>query len=367
MFLYRRKIYLHLSFYFFILSVISCTHYPGKLSEIQTIHEDYENRITHKSFAEQHAIQFNQTGISGALGELAVMDSFLIGTDLRGDTMVHIIGLKSKRKFASVVTRGRGKDDCLNIANIIETTDKNIFWIYDVTLGKFQKIDIQKAIQNKNYTPEKKFVLTEEVKGTVSPCWINDSLFAACSYMLDDCRYFSFNDQSKILSKTGTLPQAANWTKQSTETKFSLISVVYSATLKRHPSKDLCVVSYKNTDRMEIYKEGKLAHLIKGPDLFEPHFDYQDKGNGIFIPRKTNETKYSHVRVYPTEKYIYSVYSGSKKTCSDKILVFDWSGNAIKVLTSDIKLCTIAIGEDGDRAVLYTLDDASGELVSATL
>jgi hypothetical protein len=296
-----------------------------------------------------------------------VIDTFLIGTDLRGDTMVHIMGLKSKRKFASLVTRGRGTDDCLSIANIIETSDKNVFWIYDVTLGKFQKINIQKAVQNSDYTPEKKFSLTDEIKGTVSPCWVNDSSFTACSYMLDDCRYFNFNDHSKILSKTGTLPQATDWSKQSPETKLSLISVLYSAALKKHRSKDIYVVSYKNTDRMEIYKEGKLAHIIKGPDFFEPNFDYEDKGNGIFSPRKNSETKYSHVRVYPTEKYIYSVYSGTKKTCSDKILVFDWNGNPIKVLTSNIKLCTIAIGEQGDRAILYTLDDASGELVSAVL
>jgi hypothetical protein len=324
--------------------------------------------VSYDSFLERKEIKFQSTGlnIKGKIEGLAVVDTFLIGTDLRANPILHVIGASSKRYLGQVIFRGKGPGECLSVANVLNTDIKGIFWAYDISLGKLLKVDIHKALESSRYLPEKEFLLTGMARGAKSPVWISDSLFAACSYAMEDSRYFSFNTASDVQKKFGQLPPPLkNWPEQNPKAKLGLSAMAYSANMKKNPENDQVVVAYNTSDRLEIYEEGELKRIISGPEGFAPVYSFKDEGGGFLNPEYIPETQFSHMEIHVSSKYIFSLYSGEKnfQTCGKRIAVFDWDGNPVKLITLESEICSMAVMEKGDELIIYAIDEANGDLI----
>jgi hypothetical protein len=327
--------------------------------------KDATSIISNKSFPEGKKIKFEEVKLDliGKIVDLAVVDTFLICSDLSSEKILHIIGINSNKYYGQLINRGLGPGECTNISDIIVTSDKGTFWAYDGTLGKLMKIDIYKALKEKKYLPEKEMMVAGAARGAKSVNWVNDDLFAASSYAFEDCRYFYFNTKSDTVSKFGELPQAKeDWPKQSSKSKLALRPMAYAAKIKKKPSTDIVAVAYYTWDRIEIYERGNIKQVICGPNV-EPNYTFRDVGQGMYIPNYNLE--FSAIDLDASDKYIYSLYSGSsdfQKYCQ-KILVFDWKGNPIKILEFNNKLSSICIIEKENSKIIYAVDEGSGNIV----
>ena len=69
------------------------------------------------------------------------------------------------------------------------------------------------------------------------------------------------------------------------------------------------------------------------------------------------ETVWGFIDLYATDKYIYSIFSGSKNPKETKnIAVFDWKGNCLDLYTTDYQLEKICVDETNRKIYANGLD-----------
>ncbi|MEJ7820678.1 MAG: BF3164 family lipoprotein [Chitinophagaceae bacterium] len=316
------------------------------------------------SFKKVDKIKLKLTGQNGFFTTIAIIDTFLVCTDYRSPVILQLYGLSSNKLIGQIITRGDQPGQCLSVANILPL-GKGIFWIYDITLSKLIKIDIKKALVNANYPGEEEIILIDSAKRLKSPCLINDSVFAATSYTRDDSRFLLFNKKSDILEKVGRLPvRQIEWPEENVNNKFNILASIYNANLIKHPNKEILVVAYSKTDRLEFYNQGKLNKIIRGPDYFEPLVSFQKQNENSVSVIETSKTYYSYNSVCATSLFIYCLYSGQNNysTCSQKLLVYDWNGNPSRIIEFDRPVCYFTIRETENETIIYTVEAETGNI-----
>jgi hypothetical protein len=347
----------------------SCNHSSPALHTENDPHKDITQTVSLSSFSMTDKANLHFTGQNGFFSTLAVVDTFLLCTDYRLPTVLHVFSTTSYALLGNMVTRGDQKGQVLSIANILPASQKNNCWLYDITSGKLLRLDISKAIRDSAYRGEEEIILNEATKRAKSPCRINDSLFAACSYTTDQYRFFTFNSQSTIINKTGNLPaRHEDWPDENKESKFNILASIYTANMVKHPEKDLFMVAYNKTDRLELYEKGALKKVTRGPDVFDPVITFGKEENIITV-NETEETLYSYTSLCATSKYVYALYSGKGdyNTCSKKLLVFDWEGNPVKTIETDKSICFFTVRETVAATMLYAVEADTGNLYTSKL
>ena len=351
-----------------ILSVISLWLYACKAKPSQTPEEKITVQINEDSFKSSlEATLINTTLNLGYAGEMTIMDSLLIVVNKKGNKALSIIDLKHQKLAAELIERGDQKGNCIGISSLIPTSRPGLLWVYDGILSKMIVVDIKEALKSSQYTPEDEFIIKSDMVSIKSPIWLRDSLFAACTYSLNDCRFFTFDLKSRIIEKRGSLPSPlSDWPEDPQNSKFKMNAMAYQANIRKQPHGSRLVVAYTTTDRLEIYNNGQLEKILKGPDLFDPIYTFKDSGQDQNVPLINKKTNFSHMQIVATDKYIYSLFSGKDdhNTCGSKIFVFDWNATPIKSIDLKRHFCTIAVHESGKEVMVYTVDPRTGNLAS---
>ena len=345
---------------------------PNHSENVEQIVEHKIVKADERSFEIKKKVYFNKTDINieGQVMDLVVVDTFLLAVDLKANPMVHVIGINSNKYLGKIINRGRGPGELLQVSDILDTSETGLFWVYDISLGKFMKINVIDALSSGIIEPELQFEVGEKVRGAKSPQCINDSIFASLSYAFDDCRFILFNTKSKIIDKVGELPEASkSWPKQNEKAVYSLAPTVYNGLLTSTDigSNAKIAVGYLQADRIEIYQDNTLQKIVRGPGFFEPNPKFVDQGGGFMSATHHQGSIYGHVRIKGTTKNIYTIYSGSNSWNGDKITVFDWSGNPKKILETEHELNCFVPFEKKNQTLIYTIDLRTGDLVTINI
>ncbi len=324
--------------------------------------------ITYKDFHEPTRLSFKEDNLklSSEIFRLAIVDTVLLAADLSGDENLKIIGLTSKKVLRSLIKRGNNINETINITDFSSTDRDNIIWSYDLTLKKFQRIDVSKALQQTSYVPEEEFTIGKDIRGITSPVWIQRGKLACLSLALDDCRYLYFNEKLHSIEKVGQMPQPdPNWPEQNKNAKMGILGMSYSAILRKHPSENKFAILYENTDRIDIYHNDKLKKTISGPDHFKVIKAFNQQGTGAYIPKNIRTTKYAFFDAYTTSKFIYALYSGTTKTTASEILVFNWAGTPVKRYILNKKLIYFAFKSEENGFSVFGFN--SGHLIHTNI
>lgn len=295
---------------------------------------------------------------------MATADTFILLANVSNPRALTVLSTESNRPIVEIVPRGKGIGNCLSIAAILNTSDKDVVWLQDVTAGKFIKIDLRKAVKADNYLGEKEFRANNPTSAVKSPCWINDSMYAGCSYFSDEERFILFNDSFQTSKRIGVLPPSlSGWPKENPKGKFALRALCYSGDLVKHPGKNSYAFAYNKTSRIDFYDSSTLIKVIRGPELFDPEYEFREN-EGVNIPKDYKETMISFISMQADDNYIYLLYSGRKRkfSCGRELLVLDWNGNPVKRynLADNFKLFSIMKKENGTR--IYTINNKTKEL-----
>jgi len=112
----------------------------------------------------------------------------------------------------------------------------------------------------------------------------------------------------------------------------------YESFVFSHPTSNKHVLAVRHADHLEFYDfEKNTVKVLKGPEGFAPDMGRMKGADGNEVSTINEKTRFAFVRGHTTDKYVYLLYSGSKRTDENadlgkSIFVFDWEGNPLKRL-----------------------------------
>lgn len=126
----------------------------------------------------------------------------------------------------------------------------------------------------------------------------------------------------------------------------------YESFVFSHPTSNKHVLAVRHADHLEFYDfEKNTDKVVKGPEDFAPDKGRMKDPVGNELSTLTEKTRFAFVRGHTTDKYVYLLYSGSKRTDENadwgkSIFVFDWEGNPIKRLNLKAGIVDFVVTSD---------------------
>lgn len=358
-----------ISFITIIILIISCNENYPKNIEFKIDNSKSEIFEFNISEVNIQNLKLKSENISGIFTEITVQDSLLICGNLYDPKLISIYSLKDSKALKTIIKRGTSTNEGLSASNFSfqNNTTNSSLWVYDITLGKLFKTDLSKMIKDSIFIAEKEMFLKGSLKNMVSPKILNDNSILATTYSLDDCRYF-YSDGSKILKKVGKLPDVVNnkELKNISSCKIPNKANIFKAFSIKSPTEDKIAVFYNKADRAEFYANDKLFKIWNSTNSFNPKVEVLKLKDG-YVVQDTDDTQYAYLSVTSDNNYIYALYAGneSSKTSSNTILIFDWSGDSVKKISLDRKVCKITL--EPTKRILYCYDDITKTIFSTKL
>lgn len=347
-----------------IISCVSCKQDNTKNKEFK-IKKD-KNTISIKIEEKNRKyITLKPENIHGIFSEILVANSLLFCGNMRSEKLINIYSLKNKKFLNEILSRGTEPNEGLSVAGLNIQDNSKFIWLYDITLGKMFKINLYKSIKDTTHIVEKEIILVDKLKNLTFPSVINDSIFLATTYSIDDCRYF-YTNTKKITKKIGNLPTTNNdeYLIDPPNTKFPNKAFLFKAISVKHPTKNKVAVFYNKLARTEFYSNDRILKIVNNEKDFNPRLQVTKIEKGFSV-EDCSETKYAYLSVSYTADYIYALYSGNTDTCSNRIFVFNWDGNFIKELILNKQVCKINV--DSEKKILYCYEKQEKGICSTSL
>ena len=349
--------------------VVSCNENKPKTIEFRI--DDNKFKVSEFNISDIHTTKhiLKIQKIYGIFTDIAVKDSLLVCGNLYDPKLLNLYSLNNEKLLNQIIKRGTSTKEGLSASNFYlqNNIGNSSLWIYDITLGKLFKTELSKVIKDSSLVPHKEISLKSSLKNLIAPQIITDNLILATSYSLDDCRYF-YTEGSKILKKVGLLPNVTNniKLKNISKTKIPNKAYIFKAFSIKNPNSNQIAVFYNKTDRAEFYDNDQLYKVWNSTNNFNPVMQVAKLNDG-YVVQDSDKTKYAYLSITSDEKYIYALYAGNEenKTSSDIILVFDWSGNSVKKISLDRKVCKIAL--EPHKRIVYCYDDVTKNIFSTQL
>jgi hypothetical protein len=168
---------------------------------------------------------------------------------------------------------------------------------------------------------------------------------------------------TKTIENTGNFPfreQLKNFSSQT-------LVMAYQPRFFKNPKKPLLLSSATfsfNLDFLKVGENGKLE-IYKSLHFWPTDFEDESFGNEAIAAIK-KENRFGNISTTVSENYIYVLYSDKPwefvlPQKSNRILVYDWEGNSIRILKLDQEVNLIAAHEDDNYLIGY-LDDGKANL-----
>ncbi|EON77929.1 putative lipoprotein [Lunatimonas lonarensis] len=291
-----------------------------------------------------------------------VMDTLLLLMTESGKYFFNVYHKNTLEYQGSFGVRGEGPEEwrMINFAGQFEIASSGIcIWVSEYHRGFISKINITKTLKNSSPYPvidqtininSKKFPFLDMIyvsdEKLISRCWI---------YEEDYVRIKSLDPKTQNIKKSELFPKITNVEKLPAD----IINSLYTATLSKHPSKNLFVQATFIFDRIDIFDEDlKLVRsIVDGNNWRDEYYDALEIDvESDFISDKVSG--YNNISL--TERYIFAIDAKSKISQVDgtvlekTIKVFDWEGNPVCLMRTTDNIFGISVDEQ--EGVLYATD-----------
>lgn len=327
---------LPLSLLFLVL--LSCRHTSIPVEKELIIKSNNFKSVTPDSIIE--------TSITGLFSGIYIVDTVLFCATYRDSMNLYMFSTNSLKPLGHFLKRGDKNGECIGIANIIRTNDPTIFWVYDITLGKLLKYNLQEVLANNNTPHLLEIILRDSAKNMRSLNFVNDSVFVGSSYVIKNSRGVQFStNSSTIIKKFGALPKPhAEWPMDHPSGKLDLLATVYSSRVLHNRDLNTTVFAYTFSDRIDIYRDDTLFKILKGPENFDAEPDFEIHKDYILV-KDSKKTRNAYTDLFGNANYIFALFKGENVSslCGAKLLSFDWKGNPIESITLPNGFCSFAM------------------------
>lgn len=271
--------------------------------------------------------------IIGIPMQIIKKDSLLLINDYTGDSLINIFNLKNQ-KLSKLISVGNGPNELISPLEIQLLNDsllifcRQLFTVYSMSI-------------NDKYNLNKSLTLPTESSRLM---YLTDSIIVCSGYF--DKRYKIFNNKGKEICKFGEFP--SYWENEENIPN-SARAMFHQCAFSKHPNKQ-DFISY-SSHILEIYnynKQNKYPTPVK--KILLNNYNYTYKTGSILTTNRGYDIERGIIDAFCSDRYIYILYDPNKDSQkshkNSRILIFDWSGNPIKIIDFNSFIEVFTINED---------------------
>ena len=291
------------------------------------------------------------TFVMGLCYDIDFYKDYLLVSAYRSDReLLNFFDKNSGLYIKSILPKGRGAGEALSLKDfdLDQATGKAVF--YDLIGNKLTNFIVDSVISHEKagaYIHSRNYpiYMYRVLQG-------NNSYIAEGGYKEDDKRLrLSIVENDSAIYKYYTFP---NVKIPGTDAQGIEPAYTYGSRIAISPDKKRLAYSTNYGAILEIFDltpEQIKLNTIKG--FYRPVYSLE-KNSIQSIP---GETVWGFIDLYATDKYIYTIFSGSKNPKDTKnIAVFDWQGNCLDLYTTDYRLEKICVDEANRKIYANGLD-----------
>lgn len=326
------------------------------------IHSEVNNKAKKEVFINRHSFKIvkpilSETSITGYYARIFLIDTVLFCSTYRDSMNLFLFGLSSQKYLGSFIQRGNGSGECLGIADIIPTDNKDIFWVYDITLGKLLKYRLSDVLKRSNYSKAiSEYILIDSARNARSLNWVNDTTFVGSSYVIKYHRGIKLSPSIGITDKFGELPlPQEKWPIDLPSGKLDLLATIYSSRVLYNKKLNKTVFAYMKMDRLDFFDQDTLSKIIRGPENFEPSPTFKVHKSYIDII-EGNKSLSAYSDLFADSTTIFTFFKGERgknTTCGKEIFSYDWKGLPKEYFELPDGFCSFVINHKNNSHILF--------------
>jgi len=278
---------------------------------------------------------------------LYVKDSILFVINYGTEYYLTCYNLVTSKKIGEFISFGSGPGEVLSLS--LQFMDDCI-WGFDSQSKRVMQYTFDQFLSEGEIMPHSKITIDAAILRALVT---EDKIFTN-AFENPDFRFTIFDMEGQFVKNAGSMPDAGV-----TMTPYEKFES-YSANMVLSPDKRSVFVGYMQTDLIEIYdSEGSLKVRKHGPDgFFTARQEVRSENMAQVVFEKEAREAYSWPTAFDDE--IWVVYSGKMDDPSiqynflnNKIIVFDWKGNPLRIYTTDIPFYCLAV--DREHHTIYAI------------
>jgi WD40 repeat protein len=275
--------------------------------------------------------------------------NLLFLTNVKTEYIFEVYDLNTGKKINECIKFGQGPDEMI-IPTIVNLT-KDSLWIYDIQTRLLRSYRMKDFISNLKPESVNKIKLSHSHHRAI--VLSNNKIVAYNSQSID--KKFDYYDlDAKLLDSKG------EYTDESLSAMENMMTYRLDYTTSLN---DRVFACYTFGDIIEIY-DGSTGDLIKrryGPNKFKPVLKSVSKDGATTASVGVRDLTHLCYHLVPVRAgnevfvlYFGDLYEKYKSTCN-KILVFDFEGNPLRIYNLDIPLGVFTV--DAEKRIIYGLTD----------
>ncbi len=332
-----------------LLALISCN----------TNHKALDNYFNQSSIKLKSKTIKIKNSFYGDAFSIEIYDSLLFLLDSYNNNEFSLIDIKNKQFIKRFGKKGNGPNEIIGVGDI-KLDVQNKKWIFLTNNHKLCEYNISDIV-NDSIPVFNEVTMFDNEKGVpFTAVTLNNNSGFITTGLFHYGKYGIYNYNGKLIKEIGEIKKGPDQEKIDN----FLLGMGYQGRLLAHPYENKIVHLSINCDLIEILNyNNKNNFLIKSFQTYFPIFsDLINTDSKAIATSKDNKLGYTNFAV--TSKYIYAPYSGrtfdkhsGKSFKTNKIYVFDWELNPVKIFELDYDIWTIAVSEDDKKAYSIVLTD----------
>lgn len=291
------------------------------------------------------------TFVMGLCYDIDCYNDYLLVSAYRSDSeLLNFFDKNSGRYIKSILPKGRGAGEALSLKDfdLDQATGKVIF--YDLIGNKLTHFIIDSVTAHENAG---KYIHSRNYPIYMYRVLQGNNGYIAEGGLKEDGKSvrLSIIENDSAIYKYYTFPDVRI---PGTDLKGIEPAYTYGSRIAISPDKKRLAYSTNYGAILEIFDltPGQIKlNTIKG--FYRPAYTL-DKNSIQSIP---DETVWGFIDLYATDKYIYTIFSGSKNPKETRnIAVFDWKGNCLDLYTTDYRLDKLCVDEENRKIYANGID-----------
>lgn len=339
-------------FQFFVVLLLSMACAPKKDKSDPTIDFSNETNLMSKRLLSSESIFRAET--------MMLIQDYLIVHDIGLNYIYKIIDIDSDRYLKEFGKLGEAPNE-LDLPVFMNRVgiEGNRIGINEASKQTFHEYSID-DILNSIKEPQVLLSTRKFDYGHIRVAQIHSDLFVGYGFYE---KPYTLNLGNRRIENIGNFPFQSQLNKFS----FPTLVMAYQPRLFKNPKKPLIVSSSVfsfNLDFLKISEKGQLE-IYKKLHFWPPDFKDESEGNEASAAIK-KENRFGNISTTVSGEFVYILFQDKPwefeyPLKSNRILVYDWEGNAVKIINLDVELNYIAVHED-DKYLIGYVDDGKANL-----
>lgn len=283
----------------------------------------------------------------------------LIFGNIHYDNFISFIDNENGHLLGEYASRGIGPNEFIHLGNISVIGNKISLWDAGKSSISSASIEDDNNLSDFHHT---KIQSDTTLAAAFQVIPINNNQFIAAGIVKQN-RFALLNEKGKVVRTFGQYPKGYDTQNTDSENGF-----IYQGELIFNDKKNVLVSASGMGELISFYKitEKEEPVLIKEYAFEHPIYQKTGEENQPVGFKLDNIMGFIDVKM--STKYCVCLYSGEKRTDpygygGNKILLFDWDGNPIKMYSLKNTYTNMAIDQIGNRIILLGTDSNTGDYI----